>query len=102
MPFASQYLRSSSRPRSSASPGLDRKLTKPVEFERFSGRLARITTNEPIENQKFFEGRLAGAVDGPHRALAEALLEDELATDVAPQQRVGRRLRRARGRQVGG
>jgi ribosome maturation factor RimP len=50
-----------------SSPGLDRKLTKPAEFERFSGRLARITTNEPVENQKSFEGRLAGFADGKVR-----------------------------------
>ena len=43
---------------------LDRKLTKPAEFQRFAGRLARISTTEPIENQKFFEGRLAGFADG--------------------------------------
>lgn len=47
-----------------SSPGLDRKLTKPAEFERFAGRLARISTDQPVENQKFFEGRLAGVVDG--------------------------------------
>ena len=47
-----------------SSPGLDRKLTKPAEFERFAGRLARISTSEPVENQKFFEGRLAGVADG--------------------------------------
>jgi ribosome maturation factor RimP len=47
-----------------SSPGLDRKLSKPAEFERFTGRLARITTTEPVENQKFFEGRLAGFADG--------------------------------------
>jgi ribosome maturation factor RimP len=47
-----------------SSPGLDRKLTKPAEFERFAGRLAKISTNEPVENQKFFEGRLAGVADG--------------------------------------
>jgi ribosome maturation factor RimP len=47
-----------------SSPGLDRKLTKPAEFERFRGRLARISTAEPVENQKFFEGRLAGVADG--------------------------------------
>jgi ribosome maturation factor RimP len=47
-----------------SSPGLDRKLTKPSEFERFKGRLARISTTEAIENQKFFEGRLAGVTDG--------------------------------------
>lgn len=47
-----------------SSPGLDRKLTKPAEFERFAGRLARISISEPVENQKFFEGRLAGVADG--------------------------------------
>jgi ribosome maturation factor RimP len=47
-----------------SSPGLDRKLTKPAEFERFAGRLARISTLEPVENQKFFEGRLAGVAGG--------------------------------------
>jgi ribosome maturation factor RimP len=46
-----------------SSPGLDRKLTRPAEFERFVGRLARISTAEPVENQKFFEGRLAGYAD---------------------------------------
>jgi len=47
-----------------SSPGLDRKLTRPVDFERFVGRLARISTIEPVENAKFFEGRLAGYADG--------------------------------------
>jgi ribosome maturation factor RimP len=47
-----------------SSPGLDRKLTKPAEFERFAGRLARISTSEPVENSKFFEGRLAGCSEG--------------------------------------
>ncbi len=46
-----------------SSPGLDRKLTKPADFERFIGRLARISTAEPVEDQKFFEGRLAGYAD---------------------------------------
>jgi ribosome maturation factor RimP len=47
-----------------SSPGLDRKLIKAGDYERFAGRLARIWVNEPIENQKFFEGRLAGYLDG--------------------------------------
>jgi ribosome maturation factor RimP len=47
-----------------SSPGMDRKLTKAAEFERFTGRLARISLAEPVENVKFFEGRLAGCVDG--------------------------------------
>ena len=47
-----------------SSPGLDRKLLKPEDFERFKGRLAKISTAEPIENAKFFEGRLAGYANG--------------------------------------
>src|SRR5579862_305615 len=47
-----------------SSPGLDRKLIKPGDYERFVGRLARIWLNEQIENQKYFEGRLAGYADG--------------------------------------
>jgi ribosome maturation factor RimP len=47
-----------------SSPGLDRKLTKPSEYERFVGRLARISTTEPVANAKFFEGRLAGYAEG--------------------------------------
>lgn len=50
-----------------SSPGLDRKLTKPAEFERFRGRLARISTAEPVGDAKFFEGRLAGFADGKVR-----------------------------------
>jgi ribosome maturation factor RimP len=47
-----------------SSPGLDRKLLKPADYERFSGRLARVWLNEPVENQKYFEGRLSGYADG--------------------------------------
>ncbi len=50
-----------------SSPGLDRKLVKPADFERFTGRLAKISTAEPVENAKFFEGRLAGFADGKVR-----------------------------------
>ena len=47
-----------------SSPGLDRKLIKPADYERFVGRLARIWLDEPIENQNYFEGRLSGYSDG--------------------------------------
>jgi len=47
-----------------SSPGLDRKLMRPADYERFVGRLARISLDEPVEDSKFFEGRLAGYVDG--------------------------------------
>jgi len=47
-----------------SSPGLDRALKTPGDFERFAGRLAKISTTEPIGEAKFFEGRLAGFRDG--------------------------------------
>jgi ribosome maturation factor RimP len=50
-----------------SSPGLDRELKKAADFERFTGRLAKISTAEPIGDAKFFEGRLAGFADGKVR-----------------------------------
>jgi ribosome maturation factor RimP len=50
-----------------SSPGLDRELKKPGDFERFAGRLAKISTTEPIGEAKFFEGRLKGVADGKVR-----------------------------------
>jgi len=50
-----------------SSPGMDRALKKPGDFERFKGRLAKISTSEPVGEAKFFEGRLAGFADGKVR-----------------------------------
>ena len=50
-----------------SSPGMDRALKKASEFERFAGRLAKISTSEPIGEAKFFEGRLKGFADGKVR-----------------------------------
>ncbi|MHB8500986.1 MAG: ribosome maturation factor RimP [Candidatus Acidiferrales bacterium] len=50
-----------------SSPGMDRALRNPAEYERFRGRMAKISTTEPIEDEKYFEGRLAGFVDGKVR-----------------------------------
>ena len=50
-----------------SSPGMDRALRKPADFQRFRGRLAKISTAEPIGDSKFFEGRLAGFADGKVR-----------------------------------
>jgi ribosome maturation factor RimP len=47
-----------------SSPGMDRALKKAADFERFQGRLAKVVTTEPVEDAKFFEGRLAGVVEG--------------------------------------
>lgn len=41
-----------------SSPGLDRKLTKAEEFERFTGSLVKVQTFEPIRNNRHWQGRL--------------------------------------------
>jgi ribosome maturation factor RimP len=41
-----------------SSPGLDRKLVKPADFQRFSGSKVKIMTREPVAGNRHFEGRL--------------------------------------------
>jgi ribosome maturation factor RimP len=41
-----------------SSPGLDRKLTRPEEFQRFLGSLVKVQTFEPIRNNRHWQGRL--------------------------------------------
>jgi len=47
-----------------SSPGLDRELRKPGDYEHFAGRRARVILREPVEGQTVFEGRLAGLEGG--------------------------------------
>ena len=42
-----------------SSPGLDRKLTKLEDFQRFAGSLVKVQTFEPIRNNRHWQGRLA-------------------------------------------
>ena len=41
-----------------SSPGLDRKLTRPEDFDRFAGCLVKIRTFEPVRNNRHWQGRL--------------------------------------------
>jgi ribosome maturation factor RimP len=50
-----------------SSPGMDRALKKASEFARFAGCLAKISTTEPVDAARFFEGRLKGFADGKVR-----------------------------------
>src|SRR5437773_5369578 len=50
-----------------SSPGLDRKLVKESDYTRFEGKLARIQTRIPLNQQKVFRGRLQGLHDGKVR-----------------------------------
>jgi len=47
-----------------SSPGLDRKLAKAAEFERFSGSLVKLMTRDPINGNRHFEGRMQWLGDG--------------------------------------
>ena len=41
-----------------STPGLERKLKKPADFIRFSGKKVKIYTKSQVEGKKTFEGRL--------------------------------------------
>ena len=47
-----------------SSPGLDRTLSKPEHFVRFTGSMVKIKTFQPIDGQKVFRGKIRGWVDG--------------------------------------
>lgn len=42
-----------------SSPGLDRKLSAPADFERFQGALVKIQTFAPVSGSRHWQGRLA-------------------------------------------
>jgi ribosome maturation factor RimP len=47
-----------------SSPGLDRKLSRPADFERFTGSRLKLMTRQPLNNNRHFEGRLESFHDG--------------------------------------
>ncbi len=47
-----------------SSPGVERKLLRPEHFTRYTGKKARIALREPVDNQRRWEGVLAGIEDG--------------------------------------
>jgi len=47
-----------------SSPGLDRKLIKAADFVRFTGSRMKLTTRQPVGNNRNFEGRLESFKDG--------------------------------------
>jgi ribosome maturation factor RimP len=74
-----------------SSPGLDRPLKGIMDYEKNTGKLARVVTVEKIENQNFFIGRIikvdkqnikllvnAREIDIPFEKISRAKLEVEL------------------------
>ncbi len=66
-----------------SSPGLDRKLTKPAHFQRFTGETVRVKLRFPVDGRRNFRGALRAAddekieveVDGESHSLRIATIE---------------------------
>lgn len=61
-----------------SSPGLDRPLFKPEDYERFKGESLRVVTDYPVAGQRKYKGRLLGLRDD------EVLLDVEGETVALP------------------
>jgi ribosome maturation factor RimP len=47
-----------------SSPGLDRKLSRSADFQRFVGSRVKLTTRDPVDGDRHFVGRLESLQDG--------------------------------------
>jgi ribosome maturation factor RimP len=47
-----------------SSPGVERKLTRPREFERFVGQKVKVVLRQPVENQRHWVGALKSYAQG--------------------------------------
>ena len=47
-----------------SSPGVERKLLKPQDYQRFQGKKAKISLRDPVEGRRNWDGTLAGFEDG--------------------------------------
>ena len=73
-----------------SSPGLDRPLRKPVDFERFLGERVKIRTYEAQDGRRNYQGTLEAVDDGivtvrvdnePHRIPIAAMMRANLIYD---------------------
>jgi ribosome maturation factor RimP len=63
-----------------SSPGIDRPLVRPKDYQRFAGHVARVEVKAPVAGRRRFTGRLLGADDA---ALRIAVEEGEVAIPFA-------------------
>jgi ribosome maturation factor RimP len=47
-----------------SSPGLDRRLVRPADYERFTGSRIKLAMRQPVNGNRFVEGRLESFRDG--------------------------------------
>jgi ribosome maturation factor RimP len=69
-----------------SSPGLNRPLVKETDFQRFTGKNAKVRTLAPIDGQRNFKGKILGFKEGvvalevlPGKQIHIALVEIEKA-----------------------
>jgi ribosome maturation factor RimP len=55
-----------------SSPGIDRPLVRPEDYDRFAGFEARLELTRPLDGRKRFRGRLLGRADNHVRLKTEA------------------------------
>ena len=70
-----------------SSPGLDRLLFRPEDFERFAGQLVKLRTAYPVEGQRRFKGRLQG-IQGSNVVIVQDDQEISLPYDQIEQARL--------------
>jgi len=68
-----------------SSPGLDRKLLRPADYERFTGSKVKLKTRNPVNGNQHFEGRLQSFHEGRLTLEVSASRKKGRPGDAAPQ-----------------
>jgi len=68
-----------------SSPGLDRKLLRPADYERFAGSKVKLKTRNPVNGNQHFEGRLQSFHEGRLILEVSASRKKARPGDAAPQ-----------------
>src|SRR5271170_6237505 len=71
-----------------SSPGLDRKLSRAADFERFTGSRVKLTTRDPVNGNRHFEGLLESFHQGRltlDLSAARKALKKSRSAEAAPQ-----------------
>lgn len=66
-----------------SSPGIDRPLTRPKDFNRFTGLVAKIEVKAAVDGRKRFRGRILGVSEDTLRLSGEDAPETEISLPLA-------------------
>jgi ribosome maturation factor RimP len=69
-----------------SSPGLDRKLVRPSDYERFTGSKVKLKTRNPVNGTQYFEGRLQSIHEGRLRLELGASRKKKGRPEIGPQE----------------